>query len=533
MNTVAPPLCLPLPPLRTFARNVHTHVCREMFQEILDAFERDAQHAGYRFVKGAAEVPINSNATARLEVAVLTAVNLYKAPWRPSPNIEAEVKRSVRRGCGRGWVCDILRALASVGVVPVHATETSGSGQDRPLSPACSESLREYAYAVYNYMNVAVLTNALDVFEATALERGYTFATDSRAPPQLDETTLSELGEALLVAEDAYFCPDDPQQWVRGGDSARRAVAQGMASSLLDGIRSTLAAKGVVPVAACARRDDGATAQVNARSQTPATSLRGHALAVHQRVAERKFAVLLDAFERAAHSAGYVFASDHRAVEMDAYALGQTASAVLLANEIHKRPKRDLAACERMAWERLAEGEGYVWVRAIVHALAAERIFLAKADSCVLPQEGSIVATTPANEQSARWAIDGAIATIGRHLTALVQAAGTAATHRHRASSGLYSEEGRGELQASRPVVEGETLVSYRGVDSRLWFRPASEFDDGRFETVPSERDQEHPATLSEEDMTARMRSAGFGDADISDKALRDRIARLLLLDRG
>ena len=48
-----------------------------------------------------------------------------------------------------------------------------------------------------------------------------------------------------------------------------------------------------------------------------------------------------------------------------------------------------------------------------------------------------------------------------------------------------YTEVGRGKVQASkRPIVEGDTLVAYRGDDGALHFREASEFEDGRFERV-------------------------------------------------
>jgi hypothetical protein len=53
--------------------------------------------------------------------------------------------------------------------------------------------------------------------------------------------------------------------------------------------------------------------------------------------------------------------------------------------------------------------------------------------------------------------------------------------YRHLKRGSEYSALGRGLLQSSVPISEGETLVAYVGDDGRLWFRPQGEFDDGRF----------------------------------------------------
>lgn len=60
---------------------------------------------------------------------------------------------------------------------------------------------------------------------------------------------------------------------------------------------------------------------------------------------------------------------------------------------------------------------------------------------------------------------------------------------RHLKRGSTYVEIGRGEVQSSKPIAEGETLVAYRAHDGRLWFRPASEFDDGRFVRIDPEGD--------------------------------------------
>lgn len=43
------------------------------------------------------------------------------------------------------------------------------------------------------------------------------------------------------------------------------------------------------------------------------------------------------------------------------------------------------------------------------------------------------------------------------------------------------------EVQSSRPIVEGETLICYFDARGKGWARPADEFNDGRFERITDE----------------------------------------------
>lgn len=58
------------------------------------------------------------------------------------------------------------------------------------------------------------------------------------------------------------------------------------------------------------------------------------------------------------------------------------------------------------------------------------------------------------------------------------------ASHQHATRQTWYSRLAEAELQTSRPVVEGEMLTVYIGIDDgKFWVRPQDEFDDGRFLT--------------------------------------------------
>lgn len=54
---------------------------------------------------------------------------------------------------------------------------------------------------------------------------------------------------------------------------------------------------------------------------------------------------------------------------------------------------------------------------------------------------------------------------------------------RHKKRGTVYEEIGRAELQMSQDMlVDGSSMVVYRGDDGKLWVRWEEEFEDGRFE---------------------------------------------------
>lgn len=61
---------------------------------------------------------------------------------------------------------------------------------------------------------------------------------------------------------------------------------------------------------------------------------------------------------------------------------------------------------------------------------------------------------------------------------------------RHVKRGSTYVELGRGELQISTVqtiLAEGDRLIAYQcTTDGRVWFRREAEFEDGRFEPLPS-----------------------------------------------
>lgn len=58
-------------------------------------------------------------------------------------------------------------------------------------------------------------------------------------------------------------------------------------------------------------------------------------------------------------------------------------------------------------------------------------------------------------------------------------------THRHIKRGTEYQFIDEADLQTDKPLSDYEVVSVYRGNDGRVWVRPSSEFNDGRFERLP------------------------------------------------
>lgn len=80
---------------------------------------------------------------------------------------------------------------------------------------------------------------------------------------------------------------------------------------------------------------------------------------------------------------------------------------------------------------------------------------------------------------------------------------------RHKKRGSIYTEVARGPLQAStRQPAEDDTIVAYRGNDGRVFFREATEFDDGRFELVAPKHINAKALHMPDDQVVVRSRDA-------------------------
>lgn len=68
---------------------------------------------------------------------------------------------------------------------------------------------------------------------------------------------------------------------------------------------------------------------------------------------------------------------------------------------------------------------------------------------------------------------------------------------RHKKRGTEYAVIGRGLLQTDTPLTDYSEVVAYRGAEGDVWVRPASEFDDGRFEPLAA-TPSSAPASVAE-----------------------------------
>lgn len=82
---------------------------------------------------------------------------------------------------------------------------------------------------------------------------------------------------------------------------------------------------------------------------------------------------------------------------------------------------------------------------------------------------------------------DAAQACLSQVLSALeAPEAGWRPTHRHKKRGTTYRFDGYGEIQTDAPLTDYAKVAIYRAEDGKTWVRPVTEFEDGRFEALPS-----------------------------------------------
>ncbi|MGO4338977.1 hypothetical protein AB4037_29085 [Labrys sp. KB_33_2] len=78
-----------------------------------------------------------------------------------------------------------------------------------------------------------------------------------------------------------------------------------------------------------------------------------------------------------------------------------------------------------------------------------------------------------------------------RELQVALRHGGQGPRWRHLKRGSTYVEIGNGQVQAARPLIEGDRVKIYRGeADGRIWVRHFLEFTDGRFERLPVDSSQ-------------------------------------------
>lgn len=58
------------------------------------------------------------------------------------------------------------------------------------------------------------------------------------------------------------------------------------------------------------------------------------------------------------------------------------------------------------------------------------------------------------------------------------------AIYRHKKTGGLYDLVGFAQVQTSQPLNDYDDVTVYSSEEGKMWVRPTSEFNDGRFEHV-------------------------------------------------